>query len=58
MMIIIFNDLIAKYLLKCVNYLKHERFIEARKVYRGLTHFIFKCSIAIIQLIKCFIYFQ
>ena len=44
--------------LKCVNYLKHERFIEARKVCRGLTHFVSKCSVAVTQSIKCFIYFQ
>ena len=33
-------------MLKCVNYLKYERFIETKKIYRNLTHFVFKCFIA------------
>ena len=31
--------------LKCVNYLKHKRFIKVRKICRDLTHFVFKCSV-------------
>ena len=45
-------------MLKCVNYLKYERFVETRKVCRGLTHFVFRCFVAITQSIKCFTYFQ
>ena len=33
--------------LKCVSYLKYGRFAEAKKVCRGLTHFVSRCSIAI-----------
>ena len=46
------------YVLKCVNYLKHGRFAEARKVCRGLAHFVSRCSVATTQSIKCSTYFQ
>ena len=37
--------------------IKHERFIEIRKVYRDLTHFVFKmlcCSYSINQMFHLF----
>ena len=33
-------------ILKYINYLRYEKFIEIKKICRDLTHFIFKCSIA------------
>ena len=35
-------------MLKYINYLKYEIFIEAKKINRDLIYFIFKCFIAII----------